>query len=109
MNISSVGSFGLDKIKNFSFVEEPIAKKDKNVSTVGDFDSFLSAAMDTIGETSNLEQKAQQLQMDYISGKTDDMLSVLLAEQRAYTAVNFTVQVTNKVIEAYKQIIALQI
>ena len=109
MEISGVGSFGLDKIKGYSFVEESIAKKDKNVSTVGDFDSFLAAAMDTIDETSNLEQKAQQLQLDYITGKSDDMLSVLLAEQRAYTAVNFTVQVTNKVIEAYKQIISLQI
>jgi len=107
--VGSMGSFGLDKIKNYSFVEESIAKKEKNVSTVGSFDSFLTAAMDTIDETSSLEQRAQQLQLDYITGKSDDMLSVLLAEQKAYTALNFSVQVTNKVIEAYKQIISLQI
>ncbi|MDL2248873.1 flagellar hook-basal body complex protein FliE [Tyzzerella sp. OttesenSCG-928-J15] len=47
--------------------------------------------------------------MDYITGKTDDMLAVVTAEQRAYTALNFTVQVTNKVVEAYKQIISMQI
>jgi len=109
MSIEGIGKSGLEKIKGYSFIEESIKKKSQDVSTDGDFGSILKSAIDTLNETSKLEQEAQKLQVDYITGKTDDMLAVVMAEQKAYTSLNFTVQVTNKVVEAYRQIISMQI
>jgi flagellar hook-basal body complex protein FliE len=34
---------------------------------------------------------------------------VLMAQDRAYSSLNFTVQVTNKIIESYREIIRMQI
>jgi flagellar hook-basal body complex protein FliE len=72
------------------------------------FDSFLNAAMDIINETNAFQIRAEQLQTDLATGKTDDILSVLLAQDRAFSSLNFTVQVTNKIIESYREIMRMQ-
>ncbi|MDR2899633.1 MAG: flagellar hook-basal body complex protein FliE [Clostridiales bacterium] len=107
MNIDGLGN--TERINGYSFVENSLKPKTQDVSTSGDFEMFFKAAMDALNETSKTEQEAQNLQLNYITGKSDDMLSVVMAEQRAYTALNFTVQVTNKIIESYRQIISMQL
>ena len=81
----------------------------KTTPTKETFDSVFSAAMDVINETNNYQLKANQTQNDLASGRTDDILSVLLAQDRAYSTLNFTVQVTNKIIESYREIMRMQI
>jgi flagellar hook-basal body complex protein FliE len=67
------------------------------------FDSF----MGMVGEANRLENEANQWQLDFVTGKTDDMLAVTLAQEKAYTSLNFTVQVTNRLIEAYREILRI--
>ena len=71
------------------------------------FEGFFDAAVKLFDETSRLELEDEKLQIDYASGKTDDMLAVVMAQQKAYSALNFTVQVTNKIIEAYREIMRI--
>ena len=73
------------------------------------FEGFFDAAVKLFDETSMLQIKDEQLQIDYATGKTDDMLAVILAQQKAYSALNFTVQITNKIIEAYREIMRISI
>ena len=108
MSIEGLGQLGLGKVQGHSFIEDLKTKKQIETPPGGNFDGFLKAAIDTLNETSRLEQAAGAIQLDYITGKTDDMLAVVLAEQKAQVALNFTVQVTGKIIEAYKQIISMQ-
>jgi flagellar hook-basal body complex protein FliE len=110
MSLTSIDGFGnTERINGYSFVENSLKPKTQEVSTSGDFEMFFKAAMDALDETSKSEQQAQKAQLDYITGKSDDMLSVVMAEQRAYTALNFTVQVTNKIVESYRQIVSMQL
>lgn len=73
------------------------------------FGSIFNSAIRLLDATSLAEHKAQQIQMDYISGQTDDMLAVILAEQRAHTVVAFTTQVISRVMDSYRQIMNLQV
>jgi flagellar hook-basal body complex protein FliE len=78
--------------------------QDKNV-----FKSFFDAAMDVLEETNMMKLDADKWQNDLATGKTDDVLQVMLAQDRAYSSLNFTVQVTNKIIESYREIMRMQI
>jgi flagellar hook-basal body complex protein FliE len=68
------------------------------------FGMFLDAYMNMMNETGRLENNALDLQLDLATGRTDDVLAVMLAQEKAYVSLNFTVQVTNRVIEAYREI-----
>ena len=73
------------------------------------FDGFFGAALNAAGETNGCLNAASQAQLDLASGKTDDILSVMMAQEKAYSSLNLTVQVTNRVIEAYREIMRMQI
>ncbi len=73
------------------------------------FDSFYTASMNMFNETNDMQIQANQAQMDYLTGKTDNMLGVIMSQERALSSLNFTVQVTNKMVEVYKQIMQIQI
>lgn len=73
------------------------------------FSSIFDASMNMIDETNAYQQEAKQLQLDFASGKNDNILEVTLAQEKAMSALNFTVQVTNKLMEAYKEIMQIQL
>ncbi len=73
------------------------------------FDDIYKAAINLVEDTSDYQKNATQLQMDFVTGKTDDILAVTMAQEKALTSLNFTVQITNKVVDAYRQIMQIQI
>ena len=73
------------------------------------FDAFLSAAMDVVNETNVLQFQSDDAQMRFATGQSNDMLDVILTQQRATSALNFTVQITNRIIEAYREIMRMQV
>jgi flagellar hook-basal body complex protein FliE len=87
--------------------EVPVLKAES--SNGEEFGSVFQSYMNLFNETNVQQLSAEQLQLDYASGKTDDMLAVMLAQEKAYTSLNFTVQVTNKLIESYREIMRMQL
>jgi len=85
------------------------AEQKQNATKTNSFESFYNAYLNIIDETNSYQLQADQIQLDYAAGKTDDMLAVTLAQEKAYASLNFTVQVTNKLIDAYREIMRLQI
>ena len=81
----------------------------KDANTISVFDSVFNAAMDIFNETNEFQLNANALQLDFAAGRTEDVLSVLLAQERAFSSLNFTVQVTNKIIESYREIMRMQL
>ncbi|MCL1989030.1 MAG: flagellar hook-basal body complex protein FliE [Firmicutes bacterium] len=82
-----------------------------NVSEEGRsaFDSALQAAMEVLGETNLRQIESDIAQVNFATGATNDMLDVILAQERASSSLSFTVQVTNRVIEAYREIMRMQV
>ena len=73
------------------------------------FSAFFGAAVDMVRATNQHQLEAEQLQLDFATGRIDDILAVQLAQDRAFTSLNFTVQVTNRIIESYREIMRMQI
>ena len=73
------------------------------------FSAFFGAAMDMMRASNEHQLDAERLQLDFAAGRIDDILAVQLAESMANTSLNFTVQVTNRIIESYREIMRMQI
>ncbi len=114
MPVEMINNDLIQPIRPYDVKLNDIFTGDKVISTtepevVSPFDSFFNAAMDAVYETNSYQQTADQLQQDLATGRTDDILGVLLAQDKAYSTLNFTVQVTNKIIESYREIMRMQI
>lgn len=73
------------------------------------FEQFYNSAIGLLEQTNDLQVNADQFQLEFAAGKTDDMAGLVLAQEKAYTALQFTSQITNKVLESYKQILQIQL
>jgi flagellar hook-basal body complex protein FliE len=60
-------------------------------------------------KVSDLEGQADQLKEDFALGITDNIPEVLIAGEKANVAIQFTMQVRNKVLDAYSEIMRMQI
>lgn len=98
MQINSIAS--LPKI-----AEVPGSSK-INETKGSNFGDFLQNA---INETNTLQLESTQLTEDFLTGKTDDIHSVMIAGEKANLALQFTMQVRNKVVDAYKEIMNMQV
>ena len=105
MNINTQ-DYQLSGLSDISF--KPQAET-TDIDTKGVFDSVFNAALDIFNETNEFQQNADALQLDFAAGRTDNILSVLLAQEKAFSSLNFTVQVTNKIIESYREIMRMQL
>lgn len=70
------------------------------------FGEYLNSALTKV---TNLENQADQLKEDFALGKTDNIPEVLIAGEKANIALQFTMQIRNKVVDAYSEIMRMQI
>jgi flagellar hook-basal body complex protein FliE len=80
-----------------------------NSAQENSFDSIYQAAIQLFDETNRYQKEAERTQLEFAAGRTDNILSVMLAQEKAYTSLNLTVQLTNKVIESYREIMRMQL
>lgn len=73
------------------------------------FSAFFNAALNVVNDTNFMVAQYEQAQLDFATGRLDDILAVQMAMDRASNAVNFTAQVTNRIIESYREIMRMQI
>ncbi len=99
----------INGMSNIPIINAQQATKVTPETDAKSFEQFYSAALDLVNETNSFQQQAEQAQIDFVTGKNDDMLGVLLAQEKAYASINFTLQVTNKMVEAYREIMRIQI
>ena len=73
------------------------------------FAMFFDAALNVVNDTNTIQLQANQMQLDFATGRMDDILAVQLAMGRASDSLTFTTQITNRIIEAYREIMRMQI
>lgn len=91
----------IERLEGFSKTE----KTDKTENST----SFAQTLQDKIQEVRDLEDESNQLSYDLAMGKTDDLTSVMVQATKAQTAVELTVQVTTRAVNAYKEIMQMNI
>lgn len=70
------------------------------------FGEYLNTALMKVTE---LENQADQLKEDFALGKNDNIPEVLIAGEKANVALQFTMQIRNKILDAYSEIMRMQI
>ena len=62
-----------------------------------------------IDETNNLQNYAESAEIQFALGQSENTHDLLIAQTKATVALQYTVAVRDKLIEAYKEIMNMQI
>lgn len=82
---------------------------EKQLVSEEDFQSVLDAAVNMLTETNDLENDAEAAQMEFALGLADNPHDMQIAAKKALTAIQYTTAVRDKMLEAYKEIMNMQI
>jgi flagellar hook-basal body complex protein FliE len=70
---------------------------------------FGSALQDAIGKVNDLQNQSTDMQASYERGETTDIAAVMLAREKASVGFEATLQVRNKLLSAYKDIMSMPV
>lgn len=109
MDLSSItGISGLSAADKVSSLTGILAEKEK--STDGTlFESFLNTALDNIKTTNSYLSDAENEEIKFALGETDNTHDLTIALQKASTALQYTVAIRDKLLDAYKELMQIQI
>jgi flagellar hook-basal body complex protein FliE len=83
---------------------------EKTKKTEGNmFEVFLNSAIDNINTTNSYLSDAENEEIKFALGETENTHDLTIALQKASTALQYTVAVRDKLLEAYKEIMNMQI
>lgn len=71
--------------------------------------SFTDALKDAFNRVNQMQNDAAELARQFAAGETDDLVRVVTAAEEASIALQLAVQVRNKVVEAYQEIMRMQV
>ncbi|HNX76476.1 MAG TPA: flagellar hook-basal body complex protein FliE [Candidatus Rifleibacterium sp.] len=71
------------------------------------WNSFLDQLQTAIGEVDQLGKESEKLTQDAVLGRVENLHDVMIAAEKAKTAMNLTLEVRGKALEAYKEIMRM--
>ncbi|MBR1572786.1 MAG: flagellar hook-basal body complex protein FliE [Lachnospiraceae bacterium] len=99
MDISAI-----DSLYKSSGMTTPVTGKNNNEG----FDSVLNSAMKLVSDTNTLQNEANAQEISFALGESDNVHDLLIAEQKANLALQYTVAVRDKFLESYNNIMNMQ-
>jgi flagellar hook-basal body complex protein FliE len=70
---------------------------------------FGSVLQDAMGQVGQLNEAASKSVESFLSGEGDDLHKTIMATQRAELAMELFLQVRNKVVQAYQEVMRMQV
>ena len=109
MDISKItGLSGLNGVSSVGTLTGTLGSSDKKTDGTL-FDAFLNTAIDNIKTTNSYLSDAEDEEIKFALGETDNTHDLTIALQKASTALQYTVAIRDKLLEAYKEIMQIQI
>ena len=71
--------------------------------------SFSQYLVDALKETNALQKKSDAMNAALAAGEVDDISQVVIAGQKAEIALQLTMQVRNKALSAYQELMRMQV
>jgi flagellar hook-basal body complex protein FliE len=101
-------SIGSNLVSNLSSIANTFVPKSAPSEAGGEnnFKNILTEALDRFERVG--DENAQST-LDLLTGNTDDLSQTMITAQKSEIAVNLTVAIRNKAIEAYKEIMNMQV
>ena len=104
MDISTITHVTSDYITN-ALEESSKASKTEN----RDFGSVFQSALGMVDETNELQNSAESAEIQFSLGESTNTHDLQIAQEKANVALQYTVAVRDKVLEAYREIMNMQI
>ena len=94
-----------------SIMQEAVSNSNKisNNDNKNLFGTLFQTALDNINTTNHYLSDAEDAEISFALGETDNTHDLTIALQKASTALQYTVAVRDKFLEAYKEIMNMQI
>ena len=73
------------------------------------FTYALDAAKELVTENKKLEADVSQKTMDFMTGQNDNVVDLMVAQSKSSIMLQYTLQVRNGLLSAYKEIINLSV
>ena len=108
MDINSLYNYSSPAIKDVMLQSQSVNLEGKDESK-NVFQSFLTSAIDNINTTNGYLSDAENEEIKLALGETDNTHDLTIALQKASTALQYTVAVRDKFMEAYREIMQMQI
>ena len=107
--INSLGSDYVTKVTDAMKQSATLGTSADKIDTDQTFDSIFNAVSGLVESTNNYVQQAQQAEIDFALGNLTNTHELGVYQQQANIALQFTVAVRDKALEAYKEIMNMQI
>ncbi|MEY8515411.1 flagellar hook-basal body complex protein FliE [Lachnospiraceae bacterium 29-84] len=104
MDISSLHSVTSEYIKNAME-----ASKQAGIQEEEGFEDILQSAVDMVKAANDAQNKAEEAEMGFMLGYMTNTHDLMDIQEKADIALNYAITVRDKVIEAYKEIMNMQI
>ncbi len=102
MDIASLSGISSEYLKNIIDSSEAYKTEDKS------FDTILQSAVEMLEETNALQNYAEEAEIQFALGYSTNTHDLQIAQEKANIALQYTVAVRDKVLEAYKEIMNMQ-
>ena len=103
MDISSLSGISSQYLNNYSTASVVSDKEQESFSSI--FDSMIQS----LEETNQLHNQAESAEIQFALGESDNTHDLLIAQTKATVALQYTVAVRDKLVEAYREIMQMQI
>lgn len=74
-----------------------------------DAKSFGQYFNEALQNVNNLQMKGQEANINLAAGKVEDISQVIIATEKASIALQLTMQIRNKAVDAYQEIMRMQV
>jgi flagellar hook-basal body complex protein FliE len=71
--------------------------------------SFADTLQDAIGSVNELQKTSDKAMQNLATGRTDNVADVMIAAEKADIGLRLMVQVRNKIIDAYQEVMKMQV
>ena len=103
----AISAINLKDTVDFSLDPTATAKVTTDNSTA--FDNLLNSAINMYKEADDLQNAAEQSEINFALGYATSTHDLAIAQQKANISLQYTVRVTNKFLEAYKELMSMQV
>ena len=109
-SLSNLSNLSTDDITTiYSAYNDALSSVSGSNKQSGDFSSILDGMINAIDETNDLQNYAEQAEIEFALGLSENTHDLLIAQTKANVALQYTVAVRDKLIEAYREIMNMQI
>lgn len=108
MDIAALRNLSMDSVTPISPLQGTKELNSQKAVDGNMFDSILNSAIDNLNKTNEYLSASENEKLKFALGETDNTHDLTIALQKASTALQYTVAVRDKFLEAYREIMNMQ-